>query len=343
MNGLIGTHNYEWNLRPNYYANLPVIGENFLPYRMMLTPEVAESAGIVKDYDDHYLRWTPQRFRETIEISHLSIYAFDQDSHHSYEFYNEQKDLVEEMNNRLGYNFTVTSAKRNENKLLVTVKNTGLAPAFFNIELTAELTDEDGNKLGTFGTPVMLEKGSFHDEEEKTFLFEYDGVLDEDVIICLAMYDSDNYLVAGKDPTIKFDNKNSLSNNRLLLVNIPKENETAEEPKESVKEESVPTSEPAKPTTIPSEPSPTVEPEAAHLPTEWPQPEVTPAEPEPTEGPETELVPTESPQSEFSGAEPHGTEHPQKKNGFMILIIVCIGLVVVVAGIGAFLWKKKKE
>ena len=32
------------------------------------------------------------------------------------------------------------------------------------------------------------------------------------------MYDSDNPLVAGKDPTIRFDNKNTLSTNRLLLV-----------------------------------------------------------------------------------------------------------------------------
>ena len=161
-----------------------------------------------------------KRFRETIEISHLSIYAFDQDSHHSFEFYKEQKELIEEMNNRLGYNFTVTSAKRNGDKLLVKIKNTGLAPAFFDIKLAAELTDMDGNKLGNFGAPIRITKGSFRDEEEKTFLFEYDGVLDEDANICLAMYDCNNSLVAGKDPTIKFDNKNTLSNNRLLLGRI---------------------------------------------------------------------------------------------------------------------------
>ena len=217
VNGLIATHNNEWNLRPTYKANLPVIGENFLPYKMMLEPDVY-AKDIVKDYDKHYLRWTPQRFRETIEISHLSIYAFDQDSHHSYEFYREQKDLIEEMNNRLGYNFTVTSAKRNGNQLLVTIKNTGLAPAFFNIELSAELTDEEGNKLGTFGEPVKIEKGTFADETEQTFLFTHDGELTPDAKICLAMYDSDNYLAEGKDPTVKFDNKNTLQNNRLLLV-----------------------------------------------------------------------------------------------------------------------------
>ena len=226
VNGLIGSHNNEWNLRPNYYHNLPVIGENFLPYRMMLDPTVAEEQGIVKDYDKHYLRWTPQRFRETIEISHLSIYAFDQDSHHSYEFYNEQKDLIEEMNNRLGYNYTVTSAKRNGNKLLVTIKNTGLAPSFFDIELSAEITDAEGNRIETFGQPVTIASGTFHDEEEKSFLFEYNGTLDADAEICLAMYDiarcdSGEYEespIKKTDPTIKFDNKNTLSNNRLLLV-----------------------------------------------------------------------------------------------------------------------------
>ena len=116
------------------------------------------------------------------------------------------------------YNFTVTSAKRNDNKLLVTIKNTGLAPAFFNIDLCAEITDKDGNKLASFGEPVRIEEGSFHDEEEKTFFFEYDGTLPDDAIICLAMYDSDNPLVKGKDPTVKFDNKNTLSTNRLQLV-----------------------------------------------------------------------------------------------------------------------------
>ena len=225
VNGLIGSHNNEWNLRPNYYDNLPVIGENFLPYRMMLDPTVAEEQGIVKNYDENYLRWTPQRFRETIEISHLSIYAFDQDSHHSYEFYNEQKDLIEEMNNRLGYNFTVTSAKRNDNKLLVTIKNTGLAPAFFDIDLCAEITDAEGNKLDNFGNPVRIAKGTFADDTEQTYLFEYRGTLAEDAVISLAMYESSKLpatkakaRAAVQDPTVKFDNKNSLSNNRLKLV-----------------------------------------------------------------------------------------------------------------------------
>ena len=208
--GLITIPNAEWSLRPAYKANMPVLGENYQTYAWM--------RDTVRENEYSYVNWTPQRFRETIEISHMSIYALDQDSNCSYNFYREQKDVIDEMCNRLGYNFTVTSAKRNDNKLLVTIKNTGLAPAFFNINLCAEITDKDGNKLASFGEPVRIEEGSFHDEEEKTFLFEYDGTLPDDAIICLAMYDSDNPLVKGKNPTIRFDNKNTMSTNRLQLV-----------------------------------------------------------------------------------------------------------------------------
>ena len=64
------------------------------------------------------------------------------------------------MCNRLGYNFTVTYAKIAGNKLKVTIKNTGLAPAFFDIDLCAEITDESGNKIENFGEPIRIAKGS---------------------------------------------------------------------------------------------------------------------------------------------------------------------------------------
>lgn len=208
--GLISIPNAEWSLIPAYKANVPVLGENYQTYAWM--------RDTVRENEYSYINWTPEHFREVIEISHMSIYALDQDSNCSYNFYREQKEVIDEMCNRLGYNFTVTSAKRNGNQLLITIKNTGLAPAFFNIDLCAEITDKDGNKLESFGKPIRIEEGSFHDDTEQTFLFEYDGTLADDSIICLAMYDSDNLLVAGKNPTIRFDNKNTLSTNRLKLV-----------------------------------------------------------------------------------------------------------------------------
>ena len=208
--GLISIPNTEWSLKPAYDANMPVVGENYWPYAWM--------RDAVREDEYSYVNWTPQRFRETIEIPHMSIFALDQDSHCSYEFYQEQKDVIDEMCNRIGYNFNVTSAARYGNKLVVRIKNTGLAPAYFNIDLCAEITDKDGNKLGNFGKPVLIEKGSFHDGDEKAFLFEYDGTLDKNAVICLAMYDSDNPLAAGKNPTVRFDNINTLSSNRLQLV-----------------------------------------------------------------------------------------------------------------------------
>lgn len=208
--GLISIPNVEWSLKPTYDANMPVVGENYWPYAWM--------RDTVRENEYSYVNWTPQRFRETIEIPHMSIFALDQDSHCSYEFYQEQKDVIDEMCNCIGYNFTVTSAERYENKLVVKIKNTGLAPAFFNISLCAEITDSNGNKMKNFGKPVLIEKGTFHDEDEKAFMFEYDGKFDGNATICLAMYDTDNPLVQGKNPTVKFDNRNNLSTNRLELI-----------------------------------------------------------------------------------------------------------------------------
>lgn len=209
--GLIASSNEEWDLRRSYKANMPALAENAGPYSMML-----------ENSNGPYgpLKWTQQRFRECIEIAHLTMTALDQDSQCGYRIYQEQKDVIDEMVNRIGYNFTVTSAKRNGNKLKITVKNTGVAPCYFNIDLCAEITDENGNKLESFGTPVRLEKGTFHDGEEKTFMFEYDGTPDGSGTICLAMYESDNPLVKGKEPTVKFDNKNTLASNRLKLVQM---------------------------------------------------------------------------------------------------------------------------
>ena len=208
--GLISTPNVEWSLLPTYRANMPVIGENYWPY--------AWARDTVRENEYSLVNWTPQRFRETIEIPHMSVFALDQDSHCSYEFYQEQQEVIDEMCNRIGYNFTVTSAARYGNKLAVRIKNTGLAPAYFNIDLCAEITDAGGSKTADFGAPVRIEKGIFRDGAEKTFLFEYDGTLDADANICLAMYDSDNPLCQGKNPTVRFDNRNTLSTNRFRLV-----------------------------------------------------------------------------------------------------------------------------
>ena len=116
--GLITTPNREWNLVPTYEANLPVLGENYWPYTWM--------RDTVRTGDGFPVNWTQKRFRETIEIAHLSIFALDQDSNCSYIFYQEQKPIIDEMCNRIGYNYTVTSAELHGRKLLVTIENSAL-------------------------------------------------------------------------------------------------------------------------------------------------------------------------------------------------------------------------
>ncbi|MBR6366133.1 MAG: beta-galactosidase [Lachnospiraceae bacterium] len=214
--GLISLGHSEWSLVPTYRANLPVIGENYWPYAWM--------RDTVRENEYSLVNWTQERFRETIEISHLSIYALDQDSNCSYEFYKEQKSTIDAMCNRLGYNFTVVNAARLNNKLAVTIKNTGLAPAYFDIYLCAEITDANGKKITNFGNPILIKNGTFEDGKQKTYVFDYNGTLPSDATICLAMYEASKYksvsaLTSSKDdPTVRFDNKNNLTNKRFKLV-----------------------------------------------------------------------------------------------------------------------------
>ena len=205
--GLIMAKNSEWELVPAYEANVMTMGDNHNTYETML-----------KQDGSTYLKWTREHYRECIEISHLTFMAIDQDSGCGYKIYSEQQDLIDEMCNRLGYDLTVTSAERNGNQLKVTIKNIGLAPAFFNIQLAAEITDENGNKIENFGSPVLIENGTFRDGTSQTFLFTYDGTLDENATICLAMYDVSKPLKNNGDPQVRFDNKNNLPNNRLKLI-----------------------------------------------------------------------------------------------------------------------------
>ena len=192
---------------PAYRANVPTMGDNHNTYAYMQNPPA----------DTSYIRWTPERYTECVEIGHLTFFAIDQDSGCGYDIYREHQSLLDSTCKRLGYDFTVTYAARYGNKLVVKIKNIGLAPAFFNIDLCAEITDSNGNKIRNFGSPIRIGEGTFHDGEERTFIFEYDGSLNSSSTICLALYDADNPN-AGSDPSVRFDNANTLDNNRLKLV-----------------------------------------------------------------------------------------------------------------------------
>ena len=212
--GLIQIKDREEVLAKCYQAGLPTIGENCSEYEDLLKQD---------DSDRWHRKWTLERWKNVINTAHLSYYELDRGGECGRIFLNDNLDAVREMNNKLGYNFEVTSAKLTYDDelnllLTVTIKNTGLAPAFFDANLIADITDSNGKRKYQLGTTKQIQKGSFADGQEKTFVF---SDLSFDVLkplcdgdcICLGLYEDSS----DENPTIKFDNKNTLANNKLRL------------------------------------------------------------------------------------------------------------------------------
>lgn len=160
-----------------YEVNLPTIAENQAGYATMLNNNDIIPGG--------YLKWTPHRWVDAITTAHLTYYVLDQDSDEGYKFYKENKALADSMSKVIGYNFRVVSAKfesvaggaRNaaENaatsSLNITVKNTGVAPCFFDVYLVAEFVDSTGTALAQLGETVRIPKGTFKDGMSQEFSF----------------------------------------------------------------------------------------------------------------------------------------------------------------------------
>jgi hypothetical protein len=216
-----------------YEANLPTIAENQAGYATMLNNNDIIPGG--------YLKWTPQRWVDAITTAHLTYYVLDQDSDEGYKFYKENKALADSMSKVIGYNFRVVSAElvsvtggaRNvaENTatstLNITVKNTGVAPCFFDVYLVAEFVDSTGTALAQLGETVRVPKGTFKDGMSQEFSFSGSlpaGVAEvatssaqTTIRIALSLYESEDAFKNGKNPTVRFDNDGLLQNGKLLL------------------------------------------------------------------------------------------------------------------------------
>ena len=225
-----------------YEANLPTIAENQAGYATMLNNNDIIPGG--------YLKWTPQRWVDAITTAHLTYYVLDQDSDEGYKFYKENKALADSMSKVIGYNFRVVSAElvsvanaagnavgnatkvsvastAATNTLNITVKNTGVAPCFFDVYLVAEFVDSTGTALAQLGETVRIPKGTFKDGMSQEFSFS--GSLPADgtevaassaqnpIRIALSLYESEESFKNGKNPTVRFDNDGLLQNGKLLL------------------------------------------------------------------------------------------------------------------------------
>lgn len=212
--GLVQIKDREEVLAKCYQAGLPTVGENCSEYEDMLK---------LDDSDRWHRKWTLERWKNVINTAHLSYYELDRGGYCGRVFLEDNLQAVKEMNNKLGYNFEVISAKLTYDDdlnllLSVTIKNTGLAPAFFDVNLIADITDSSGKRKYQLGSTKQIKKGSFTDGDEKTFVFSdlsFDCLkpLCDGDCICLGLYED----CEDENPTVKFDNKNTLANNKLRL------------------------------------------------------------------------------------------------------------------------------
>ena len=238
--GFIGIPGRPDTLLRAYNANLPTIAENIAGYRTMLANDDLIPGGTQK--------WTAERWVDAITTAHLTYYVLDQDNDCGYYFYKDNKALADSMSKVIGYNFTVTRAELltiagadnaastagksadtaagnvATNTLNISVKNTGVAPCFFDVYLVAEFVDSTGKSLAQIGETVRIPKASFKDGASQEFSFSGDVPAGEanlatqpGVSVALSLYESEDAFKSGKNPTVRFDNDGLQGNNKLLL------------------------------------------------------------------------------------------------------------------------------
>ena len=233
--GFIGIPGRPDTLLRAYNANLPTIAENIAGYRTMLANDDLIPGGSQK--------WTAERWVDAITTAHLTYYVLDQDNDCGYYFYKDNKALADSMSKVIGYNFTVTQAelltvatpatenfagstagKAATNTLSITVKNTGVAPCFFDVYLVAEFVDSTGAAIAQLGKTVSIPKGTFKDGASQQFSFggavpagEPNLATQPGVSVALSLYESEDAFKNGENPTVRFDNDGLQENNKLLL------------------------------------------------------------------------------------------------------------------------------
>lgn len=243
--GFIGIPGRPDTLLRAYNANLPTIAENIAGYKTMLANDDLIPGGTQK--------WTAERWVDAITTAHLTYYVLDQDNDCGYYFYKDNKALADSMSKVIGYNFTVTRAElltiagadnaastaENSadtaagnvatNTLNITIKNTGVAPCFFDVYLVAEFVDSTGKALAQIGETVRIPKGIFKDGASQDFSFTYKVMpsavpageanlaIQPGVSVALSLYESEDAYKSGKNPTVRFDNDGLQENNKLLL------------------------------------------------------------------------------------------------------------------------------
>lgn len=207
--GLVGLIGHEKALIPAADNNLPTVGEMCYGY----------------SYQRDDGSWTDKALVDSVEVGRLTYMALGGSMYDGSALYSEKKELVERLNNELGYNITVTSAsltrKGSKTQVKIKLKNTGNAPAYFPMEIKFAVADQNGNVSKILSPSIKLESGTFGSGKVKTVSFTVDSsLLPKGKHLAVGAFEGS--YEKGNFPNIRFANKNTADNNYLLLGKINK-------------------------------------------------------------------------------------------------------------------------
>lgn len=185
--------------------NLPAVGEFCYDYNYMVKNDM----------------WEAERLRTVVNNGKLTFYALGASVYDGLDMYNANHEIIDELQNRLGYNFVVTNAYlKNYGKKAAfefTVENKGVASTSFPFTIKAAYTDQNGNVLSEINDNFSFEIGEFESGASKKFKIDLETEnVPKGAFLAIGIFEN------GQDmtPTVKFGNKNTKDNNYLVLGKI---------------------------------------------------------------------------------------------------------------------------
>lgn len=203
--GLVGLENHEMALTPAYENKLPAVGE--LCY------------GYVDMRDDG--TWADSKLSTAVRRGRVTYMALGGSIFDGSAMYSERRELVESLQNEIGYNFVVTSAgvefEGDNAEITIKIENDGIAPQYFPVTVILAVTDKKGNNAEKLPVSFSYDSGTFTSGSVKTLR----------CTVAAETLKSGKYLSAGifenvenDVPEIRFCNKNTAENNYLVLGKI---------------------------------------------------------------------------------------------------------------------------
>lgn len=155
--GLVQLVGHENALRPAVQASLPVVGEFCSGYAQM------KDLGI----------WDKEHLRQIIQTAELTYLQMGNGASEGKLMYAEEAEFMAEINEMLGYCFSVTEASLTRSDdistLTVTIENLGVAPQHFPLYLKAGVYTD--GRMSPTGEAVLIPASEFDGGTSRTYSF----------------------------------------------------------------------------------------------------------------------------------------------------------------------------